>query len=230
MLPFATLNTDTEPFLIAVAAGQVTLTATVQSAATEVQVNIVSGANLVSRQCGGLPHSISGLRTWQILQAVPRLQNTSDFYTHEADSSGNAIIRAFTADGAQLWQSSGLGWIDLFGMLPDGLGGISATSVHGLPPFSYSTLSDFDGVTGAQMWSYTSSGLISGQATRQDGVKFFLEETTTGPSQFDSNLASLVALSPDTGAEVMRFPLPRGLAQTYDCNGVLIQDRNELPA
>ncbi len=229
----ATISTDGSSGLTALAVGQVTLTGSVGSTSAQTQITILSGTGTGSTLPPGTvlwsAQPISGLRTWQILQAVPTSGLDLDLYTHEVDASGNTIVRAFTSDGIQIWQSS-LGQIDLFGLMSDGLGGFSATVPNGSFPFETSTLKDFDGATGTQMWSYASPGLLNAEAIRQDGAIFLVETTPLDPSSnFSSNGSSVVALDPNSGTTLLRIPLTGGLSQTYDCHGVLIQSQVRAP-
>jgi hypothetical protein len=46
---------------------------------------------------------ISGYKTQQTIQAVAASKNAPALFTVEANDSGETIVRAFTADGRQLW-------------------------------------------------------------------------------------------------------------------------------
>jgi hypothetical protein len=224
----ATVSADSEPVLTATAVGQLTLTATVGSATAQAQVSILVGTTLAPGTVRWSAPPIQGFKTWQVVQAVPTASNTPDLYTHDADSIGNATIRAFTADGRQLWQANA-GPIDLTnGAVPDALGGVLLFNPNDeLAVNGTSTFTDHDGVTGSPTWSYATNNVVFGRpAIRQDGTIFFVEVTPPDPNNGDATSSAVVALDGTTGTPVLRVPLPSGFSQAYDCNGNLIQNQN----
>lgn len=220
----ATITADSSPTLTAVATGQVTLTATVQSITAQVQLNILSGATLPPGTVRWSAPPLTGFTTRQIIQAVPTAGNGPDLYSHEIDSNGNGLIRAFTADGLPLWQAS-LGPSDYSGVTPDGFGGllVSNTSSSYQPSTnSYpvtTTLTDRDSVTGAPVWTYSPGAYIGQSAIRADGTIFFVQAT---PQDSAGNIYTyLVALNGNSGTPVFSLQLPDALVQTFNCNGSL---------
>jgi len=213
----ATISTDSSPVLTAVAVGQPTLTATIQSLTAQVQLNILSGASLAPGTVRWSAPPVPGLATRQIIQAVPTIGNVPDLYTHEGDSYGNGYIRAFTADGLPMWQTS-LGPVDYFGVSSDGLGGILAsnTTYDGsfYPAHITTTLTDRDPVTGTPVWTYSPGASIGQRAIRQDGTIFLLQ---TPPEDSAGNVYTyLVALDGNSGTPLFNLLLPNALTQIFD--------------
>jgi hypothetical protein len=213
----ATVTTDAEPVLTAVAVGQVTLTANVGGSSAQVQVNILAGTSLPAGTVRWSAPPIPGFTTVKILQAVPAGENTPDLYSIETDTNGNSLIRAFTGDGRQMWQRSTAALGILVDAIPDGFGGLLTESfVPGIGPAS---LADLDGVTGSQLWQYTSPapyGVLTGDlAIGQDGKVLGVE--------IDGNYASssLLALDGTAGQPRFRAPVPHGriFRQNFWCDG-----------
>jgi IPT/TIG domain/Glucodextranase, domain B/Kelch motif/Galactose oxidase, central domain len=226
----ATITTDSSPVLTSVAVGQATLTATVSNATAQAQVNILPGTTLAPGAVLWSAAPITGLTVWQIVQGVPTDGNIPPLYTNEHDLSGNAVIRAFSAGGGQLWEVNP-GPISFYGLMPDGFGGLLQSYSSSVFPYSLNTtLTDRDGPTGSVVWSYVSNNSSRTPAIReQDGAVFFVETTPQDPSNGNSYMSFLVGLSGITGSQMMRMPLPTGLFQIYDCNGILIQNTTGGP-
>lgn len=216
----ASITTDSSPTLTALAVGQVTLTATVQSKTVQVQLNILAGTSLAPGTVLWSAPAVPGFSTLGIIQAVPSAGNTPDLYSIGSDSNGNNLITAFTSDGQQLWQAN----VGPAAPSPDGFGGVLATSTSGLYPYITTTVSDLDGVTGTQVWSYTTSAQTRTNAIRQDGAVFHVETTAPDANNFNSDSSSLVALEGTVGTPLLRVPLPSGTVKVFDCNGILFQN------
>lgn len=138
----ATITTDSSPVLTGVAVGQVTLTAIVQGVQTSEQVT-VSGSAL---SAGAIEWStLQDSYTVQgITPAVPS-QDGPGFYDVEY-SGTSSEVRAFTADGQQMWQQSvGQGRATV---AADGFGGLLVQTAQG----SIGTLMDLDAQTGSVVW------------------------------------------------------------------------------
>src|SRR5208283_2671352 len=87
-----------------VAAGQVTLTATVGSASGQTTVTVLSGSSIAPGTVLWSANPVAGFTAQKIIQAVPTAGGP-DLYSIETDSSSNLLIRAFQSDGEQLWQA-----------------------------------------------------------------------------------------------------------------------------
>ncbi len=221
----ATITTEGSPTLTALAVGQVTLTATIQSVTVQVQVNILAGTSLAAGTVLWSAPPVPGFGTGAIIQAVPTAGNTPDVYAIDYDSNGNTLIRGFSADGLQMMQVSTAS----VGAGPDGLGGLLLTSGSGVFPFITTTISARDGVTGTSVWNYSALAQISAKAIRQDGTVFFIETTPPDSTHFNSDSSSLVALDGTVGTPLLRLPLPSSTFKSIDCNGVLFRDFEEGP-
>jgi hypothetical protein len=219
----ATITADSSPTLTAVAVGQVTLKATVQSITAQIQLNILSGATLPPGTVRWSAPLLPGLTTRQIIQAVPTVGNTPDLYTHEVDSNGSTTIRAFTADGLPVWQAGPIPINFSENVVtPDGLGGVlvaKTTSSDGVFSHATTTLTDLDAVTGSPVWTYSPVASINQKAIRADGTIFLVQAT---PEDSAGNVYTyLVALDGNSGTPVLNLQLPDALIQTFDCNGNL---------
>lgn len=163
----ATISTDTSPILTGVAAGTATLTAAIGSISAQVQVHVLAGTALPVGAVVWSAPSVPGFTTQQIVQAVPTLNGPS-LYAIDSDGSANFLIRAFTSDGQQLWQS----------LLPMPQVGFSLAPAMGdasggLLLISGQAISDIDGPSGAVAWQNTSAAAnpsnSSQAAVGQDG-------------------------------------------------------------
>lgn len=143
----ATISADTSPILTGATAGTVTLTATVGSVQTQIQVNALSGATLPTGTVVWSASQPTGFTSQQIIQAVPTPFNTPDLYALGSDNSGDYIVRALVADGEQLWQTilSSSQYSQIGSFMGDGQGGLLLTAyINGT---GYSAI-DIDGQTG----------------------------------------------------------------------------------
>ena len=226
----ATITTDSSPTLTAMAVGQVTLTANVQSATVQVQVNILGGASLPPGTVLWSAPPVPGFTTRQIIQAVPTAGNTPDLYGISTDGSGNVLIRALSSGGLQMWQANASpSDVSPTVVSPDGFGGVLVTSTSGVLPYITTTVSDRDAATGTQVWSYSTLAEISTKAIRQDGAVFHIETTAPDVNNFNSTSSSLVAVDGTAGAPLLRVPLPSTTVKVVDCNGVFFQKSTSGP-
>lgn len=178
----ATIDTNSSPTLIAVALGQVTLTASVQGLAAQAQINILNGSSLPIGTYRWAAPPVPGFTLYNMLEAAPASANTPDLYSVETGANNTALIRAFTADGQQMWQKSFSNFS--YSVLPDAFGGLLVD----VPPGGRI---DLDGVTGSTIWQSQAAGVT----IRQDGAN-----VAAGPS-------SLTIFDGTTGQQVLNVPL-----------------------
>ena len=162
----ATISASSSPLLVALAAGQETLTASADGISTQIQLNILN-----SLPTGGASWSTSplpGFNPIDISLAVPTNSGTGLFSVEQHlyfDGEGypqeQYALRAFTNDGQQLWQQQSIELI-----FPDLFGGVLVYAAGTSP---YSTVwSQLDSQTGSPVW--TSNVSVSGGITvRPDG-------------------------------------------------------------
>jgi hypothetical protein len=97
----AVLETGTPPRIVAKAPGNIKLQARIGSRIAETDVNVLPGSSLPMGTTKWEAPSIPGFKPGKITQAVPS-SNGPDIYEVE-EGEGFTLIRAFTADGRQLW-------------------------------------------------------------------------------------------------------------------------------
>jgi hypothetical protein len=196
----ATISTDSSPILTGLAAGTVTLTAFIGSISTQVQVNILSGLSLPIGTTVWSAPSVPGFTTQQIVQAVPTPGNTPGLFAIDQDSNENVLVRAFTGDGQQLWQTLlpyqpnppfNFGYMKYAPAMGDSLGGL-------LIVVTDQGVIDLDGQSGAVAWVNTNvSYPFTSASVGQDGSII-----TT-----DSN-GNLVKTNPQSGQPVPTYSAP----------------------
>jgi len=142
----ATISTDSSPLLNAVLVGQLTLTANVQGASAQAQVNILNGTVLAPGTYRWSAPPVPGFTFSKMLQAAPASADTPDLYSIETDTNNQPLFRAFTADGRQMWQTASLFNYNVYGLqaVPDAFGGLLVSIAAGY------IVTDLDGVTGRQ--------------------------------------------------------------------------------
>ncbi len=218
----ATLASDGSGTITAVAAGTVTVTATVGSTSGQSTVTVVSGSLTAGTALWTAP-SVSGFTTQKIIQAVPTA-NGPDLYSIDEDSSGDLLVRAFRSDGEQLWQnevtnnlpqyfylSSAVG--DNFGgILLIGHGEFSTTSQWGV-------IVDLSGPTGNQLWQSVPSGTY--YPTFQGDVAVGLDGTIYAAELDDGNSNQSVGyvdvINGSSGAIATQVPLPTSNLTQITC-------------
>jgi IPT/TIG domain len=204
----ANIVTGSPNTLMADAAGQVTLTATVSGVSGQTTVTVLPGTSL---PIGTVLWSAtpSGCAAQQTVQAAPTADGP-DLYSVETCPDGSTLIRAFTSDGEQLWQTplsrfapAGLTVLTAVG---DNLGGLL---IEGVADQSY--LFDL-GAEGNLMWQYSPApvgssipALDSNIAVGLVGTIFVVEHgcTVSGGSKDCLN-----SLGPQTGTLVNQINLP----------------------
>jgi hypothetical protein len=192
----ATISTDSSPILTAVAVGQATLTANVQGATAQAQVNILGGSSLAPGTVRWSAPPIPGFTCKSIIQAVPTNAGTPDLYCIALDSNNSALIQAFTADGRQMWQYSlSMGPGQSLSAVPDSFGGLLVTNA-GYTPSTF----DLDGQTGQPAWQ-VSSFALGDTAIGQDGTVYNVASCAGQP-------LALVGLDGTTGTQRLCLPLP----------------------
>jgi hypothetical protein len=209
----ATLATDGSGSLTGVAAGQVTLTATIGNVSAQTQVTVEAGS-LTPGTVLWSASPVAGFTAQQVAQAVPTANGPS-LYSLETDTTNDVLIRAFASDGGQMWQRSPFaGAVTNAGtatIIPDDNGGVLLNFVQWVSGYE-STLANFDGPTGAQSWQYTSPGTFVGSpAVRPDGSIVGVESDSARDQTF------LIALDGKTGQKLSSAPIPSSF--TYQ-NGV----------
>ena len=208
----ATISTDASPTLTGVAAGTVTLTASVGNASAQIQVNVLGGTSLTfGTPLWSAPPS-PGLTLRQILQAAPTSADTPNLLAIYQDNNSNFLMSGFTGDGQMLWQSSAFPsqGDSTYQFLADGSGGLlvfsdTADSV---------AVADFDGQTGAQAWQ--ANVIFIGNtnpAVDQDGGIYMW--TLDGVTNQTTNL---VKLDPQSGQSAVLASVP-DLNVISSCNG-----------
>jgi hypothetical protein len=226
----ATLATDGSGTITAVAAGTVTVTATVGSASAQSTVTVITA--LSAGTTLWTAPTVSGFTTQKIIQATPT-PNGPDLFTIDTDTSGDVLVRAFTSGGAQLWQNpvtsnlpSGFSFSQAAG---DNLGGIlivgsaSDTSNYDEP---IGVLADIGGPTGTQSWVYQSPDLQTIQsdiAVAPNGSVNFVVPNCTSIVYTAYNTygaaSCLDSINGSTGAlqSQIQLPMSQGTQYNIDC-------------
>jgi hypothetical protein len=223
----ATIATNASPLtgnsalLTAIAAGTVTLTATVQGMSAEMPVTISSAVSFPAGTVLWSAPPVSGFSPSQIAQALP-----SDFgpnaYSIQKNSSGTqTLVQAFTA-GQMLWQTTVRALAS--NAVPDGFGGLLVTEVCDATNNLPMDIIDLDGVTGASVWTATVAQPTNGAcplgapklAIRQDGAVVIANPLQVSPA--------LVILDGPSGGVLPTPTIPgstlinaMGQPQTCDC-------------
>jgi hypothetical protein len=221
----ATLAADGSGTLTGVAAGQVTLTATIGSVSANTQVTVLAGSSLTPGTVFWSAPAVAGFATKQIAQAMPTT-NGPALYSFETDGAGDILIRSFTRDGGQMWQQSPFsgtanGNDPQSSIIPDENGGLLLNALL-YAPGENTALADFDGPTGTQVWQYTSPGIFVGNpAVRPDGSIVAVETDSAGDQSF------LIALDGKTGQKVSSAPIPSSF--TFLHGGVVCDSTGTAP-
>jgi hypothetical protein len=196
--------------LAGIAAGQVTLTATVGTISGQTTVTVLVGSSLSAGTVLWSATPIPGFTAQQIVQAAPTV-NGPAIFSIEADSNGNYLIRAFRTSGEQMWQNFvtqtvGNGF-SITTAVGDNSGGILASSG--------ASIVDLNAQTGNPNWQYSTSGSFDPDvAVGPDGTVYSVDETPNS-----QNVNYLDTISGSTGALVRQIPLPTSSHWDYniDC-------------
>lgn len=203
-LATVTTNPDGTGLLNALAAGQVTLTATAENVTAQEQVTILSQSSFSPGTTIWSAPPPAGFSVQQLAQAVPSATGP-DLYSISVSADGTqSIIQALTANGQQLYQTTMPALLN--NAIPDGFGGLIATSCPSGNPL---TVTDLD-ATGQPVWQ-VQSALVSGYgyicyppqiAVGTDGTTYIAEPTNAGlPSvttAYPSGYISSVQFPPTT--------------------------------
>jgi outer membrane protein assembly factor BamB len=202
----ATISTDSLPTLTALAAGTVTLTATVQGVSAQMPVAISGLSAFPTGTILWSAPAVSGFSPQQIVQAAPT-DFGPDVFAIQGNGGTQTLIQAFTADGQEMWQTTLPQ--PTVSNAPDGMGGIiateacSASNPSGVPM----TLVDLDAVTGTTLWqapiTSTQNACPPGPpstAIRQDGSVVVAAPLQTSPALFfvGSTSGNAPAIPPST--------------------------------
>ncbi|MBI3662842.1 MAG: Ig-like domain-containing protein [Acidobacteria bacterium] len=202
------VTTATTTTLKALAAGEVTLSASLQGQTAQAHVTVFAGTALPPGTVRWSVEPAPDFVTARIVQAQPA-ENAPDVYAVETSPFGGTLVRALSIDGRQRWQSLAAAPSEyLVKAVSDTQGGL-------LLQFQGSSyIIRLDPVSGQQSWRYDSPGQITlDWAVHPDGSIYFVEFAN------DYSSSSLVALHGDTGAEKLRVPIPRSASFTLntDC-------------
>jgi hypothetical protein len=158
----ATITTSSSPTLTAIAAGQITLTATVEGISAQTQVTISSATSLAPGTVLWSAPATGGFSPLQLAQAVP-VDGAPALYSTQLSSDGTqTIIRALTADGQQRWQTS-LPALNN-NSIPDAFGGLLVTEHQTCNQGQTDPMNivDLDATTGEPLWQITAQPTTGG--------------------------------------------------------------------
>jgi Glucodextranase, domain B/IPT/TIG domain/Bacterial Ig-like domain (group 2)/Galactose oxidase, central domain len=186
----ATISTDSSPTLTGVAAGQVTLTASVGSVSAQAQVTVMAGGSLPTP--GSIIWStpfVSDSGAPAVTPVVPTSGSSLDvvFSTGIADG---LLLQGYSNSGQLLWSNTASvnsGVVPGFSM-GDNFGGILVETTTGY--------ADIDGTTGAITWTSNVPQDINSfrtlGAVGLDGAVYLFYSPTFGP-------LALMRIAPDSG-------------------------------
>ena len=212
------VTTDSTPTLTALAAGTLTLTATVQGVSAQMPVTISALSSFPNGTILWSAPPTPGFSPAQIVQAIP-----SDFgpsaYSVQVNST-QTLVQAFTGEGQEMWQAT-LPTI-VGNAVPDGSGGLIVTEAcnPANPSANPMTSIDFDAVTGTTLWQ---APITSSQnacpagpprfAVRQDGLIVIAAPLQTSPALIfaGGQFGTAPAIPPSTITDQF------GTVSTCDC-------------
>jgi hypothetical protein len=214
----ASISTDSPPTLTALAAGIVTLTATVQGVSSQMPVTISAASAFPNGTILWSAPPNSGFSPAQIAQAVPTPYGPS-VYSIET-SSTQTLVGAFTSDGEEMWQNTLSASIG--SAVADGTGGLIVTEAcNPANPSGYPmTVTDLDGISGATLWSAEITSASNAcppgppkMAIRQDGLVVIAAPLQTSPALVFAGgpFGTAPAIPPSTITDQF------GNVQTCDC-------------
>lgn len=161
----ASLPADGSPNVTALAAGSVTLTATVGAVSGQAQITISAATALAPGTVLWSNPPAPGFFPIQLVQAVPA-NGSPDLYSIQTSAdSTQTTVQALTADGQQIWQMQ-LPEVNGNGV-PDGSGGLIVTEHETCLPGQTDpmTIVDLDGATGQAKWQLAAAGIDNGNGT-----------------------------------------------------------------
>ncbi len=177
-----TTNPDGTGTINALAAGQVTLTASAENITAQAQVTVLSQSSYTPGTTIWSTPPPVGFSTQQLAQTVPSASGPNLYSISISTDGTQSIIQALKVDGEQLWQTTTPAVYN--NAVPDGFGGLIVTSCPANSPL---TVTDLD-VTGQPIWQIQSLS-VQGEgyicyppqiAVRGDGVAFVVEPTNAG--------------------------------------------------
>jgi hypothetical protein len=154
----ATISSDSSPILTAIAAGTVTLTATVDGVSAQSQITIsAAGITPTPGSTVWSVPAVPGFSPLQLAQAIPSSAGP-DMYLIQSNGT-TAVVQAYTGDGQQMWQNN-------FPVLnannvPDANGGLliveNQTCTNGQTQSM--SIVDVDPTTGQPLWQINAAGI-----------------------------------------------------------------------
>ena len=205
----ATITTAYSPVLTAVSAGLVTITAIAQGVSAQTQVTISALASLPPGTSLWSAPPVPGFTPAGVFQAAPMMFGP-DLYSVQTSADGTqATVQALTADG-QVMSEGTMPWPYGGTSVPDGFGGLLVVGACNSSISAPLSLSDWDGVSGAQLWQIPLPTVLNGSsvclagtlnlAVRQDGAV-----VVTFPLQMSPRL---LILDGRTGAAIGNPTIP----------------------
>jgi len=212
----ATITTDGQPVLTALAVGQVTLTARVQGVSTQVQLNIFGGSLVPGTVRWSFP-SLPGYEPFGMVPAVPS-EGGPEFYSFyfldPGNTNKNIVLGAFSADGQLLWQQPAANQQLL--AVPDAFGGAIMNDGN--------RLIALDGQTGAPVWQSSSQNGFNDLAIRPDGSVVAIELETGGQTPLGNTYTArkfLDVFDGNTGQLTLQLPLPQYVESHHELRTVV---------
>jgi hypothetical protein len=216
----ATISTDASPILTGVAAGTVTLTASVGSISAQTQVTILGGISLPAGTILWSAPQIPAFTCSNVVLSLTTQFGAPDFYCVASDGQGDLAVQALTFDGQQLWEKS-IPNAGLDAASPDGSGGL-LVDYSVLGPAQPNVRLDLDALTGSPIWQVSlTNGFLQDVALRSDGSIGSIQtgiQVVPGPYYATNSSASFVLLNGQTGQTTMNVPLPPSVTTTIGVN------------
>jgi hypothetical protein len=210
-----TTNPNGTAVVTALAAGQVTLTASAEDVTAQETVSILSQASFTpgSTIWSALPPA--GYSVVQLAQAVPSASGPALYSISQSADGTQSIIQALQADGEQLWQTTMPTVLN--NAVPDSSGGLIVTTCASGNPLTVLDLN----ATGEVLWQQAAAELKGFGyicyppqiAVSAAGVAFIAEPTNAG-------LPSLTVAYPSGYVESSQFPASTvGTTEVQCCVG-----------
>jgi hypothetical protein len=152
----ASIGSGSSPILTALASGTVTLTATIEGVSAQAQITIFNGSSLPVGTPVWSASTVTGFSAVQLAQATPS-NDGPDLYSVQLSGDGTqTVVQALTADGQQLWQTSGLPPVNNSGV-PDAFGGLLLTGYQTCLQNQTNpmTIIDLEPTSGQPLWQIT---------------------------------------------------------------------------